>query len=258
MKRALLLVLILLASASGLILWLQRKDSGKKTPALMVFCAVNLKNPVESCASQFQRETGMEVQLQFGGSGTLLNQLRLARTGDLYIAADDGWMADAKRLGLTGDTVALAEQHPVIAVRTGNPKGVRALADLLRADVRVALANPEAASIGRATKAVLGEKWAPLAAQAAVMKPTVTDIASDLTLGAVDAAIVWDTTVPQFKALEAVEVPELSKQREHASAAVLVWSQQPESALRFARWMTAADKGEPIFRKHGFTPAQAK
>jgi len=46
-------------------------------PALMVFCAANLKKPVESAAQQFRKETGIEVQLQFGGSGTLVSQFRL-------------------------------------------------------------------------------------------------------------------------------------------------------------------------------------
>jgi hypothetical protein len=87
------------------------------------------------------------------------------------------------------------------------------------------------------------------------MKPTVTDIASDASLGTVDAAILWDSTVPQFKGLQAVEIPELSTRVEHASAAVLSWCKQPGTALRFARWMAAAEGGESIFKEHGFTPA---
>lgn len=150
----------------------------------------------------------------------------------------------------------LVRQHPVIAVRTGNPKHIRAVADLLRDDVRFALTNPDAASISRVSKAALGETWSKLAARATVMKPTVTEIAADLSLGTVDAAILWDATVPQFKGLVAVEVPELQARVENASAAVLAFCAQPAAALRFARYLAAPEKGGAVFQSHGFQLAE--
>ena len=229
---------------------------GAEGPAqpLMVFCAAGLKKPVEAVAAQYRAETGTEVQLQFGGSATLLSQLRIAQQGDLFIAADDGTIADARQAGAIHEVIPLAKQHPVIAVSAGNPKGVRALADLSRDGVGLALANPEAASIGKATKAVLGERYAALAAHAKVTKPTVTEIAADVKLGAVDAAIIWDSTARTF-GLEFVEVPELSPRVENASAAVLSSTRNAALALRFARYLAAPEKGGAIFQANGFTPA---
>ena len=146
------------------------------------------------------------------------------------------------------------DQIHSIAVGAGNPKGIHALADLLRDGVGVALANPEAASIGKVTKAVLGENYAALAAHAKVTKPTVTEIANDLKLGAVDAAIIWDATAHTF-GLESVEVPEFSTRVENASVAVLSSAGQPAQALRFARYLAAPEKGGAIFQANGFTPA---
>lgn len=232
-----------------------RSGSPKAPATLTLFCAANLKKPVEAAAAAFTRETGTEIQLQFGGSGTLISQLRVAKRGDLYLAADDGSMNDARKFELVRETISVARQHPVIAVRAGNPKNIRAIADLLRADVKVALANPEAASIGRVTKATLTNIYPQLAAHAAVMKPTVTEIASDLSLGAVDAAITYDSTVPQFKGLEKVEVPEFAMREEVASIAVLTFCEQPAAALRFARYLAAPAKGGAHFKASGFTPA---
>jgi ABC-type molybdate transport system substrate-binding protein len=195
------------------------------------------------------------VRLQFGGSGTLISQLRVARQGDLYLAADDGSMDDARKFERVRETIPVARQRPVIAVRAGNPKNIRALADLLREDVKVALANPEAASIGRVAKATLTNIYPQLAARAAVMKPTVTEIASDLSLGAVDAAIVYDSTVPQFKGLEKVEVPEFAQREETAVIGVLSFCTQPAAALKFARYLAAPEKGGVQFKASGFTPA---
>jgi len=221
---------------------------------LIVYCAAGLKKPVEAVAQQYRTETGTEVQLQYGGTGTLLANLRVAQKGDLFIAADDGTLADARKLGLTREVIPLARQHPVIAVAAGNPKGIKTLADLLRPDVRVALANPEAASVGRALKAALGTNYAALADHATVTKLTVMDLATDLKLGAVDAAVVWDSTVKVVPPLEAVEVPELSAHVDNASVAVLSFAAKPAAALRFARYLAAPEKGAGIFQRDGYTP----
>ncbi|MCX6872465.1 MAG: extracellular solute-binding protein [Verrucomicrobia bacterium] len=255
MKRTVLVICLLLAVALAAILWLSRGPPAARGGTLTVYCAAGLKQAVEAAAADYQRECGTAVSLQFGGTGTLLSQLRVARRGDLFVAADDGSLADARKSGVIREVLPLARQYPVIAVRKGNPKQIRTLDDLLRADVRVALANPEAASIGRATQAALGARWQALASHAAVMKPTVTELASDLSLGTVDAAILWDSTVGQFAGLGWVEVPELTARVETASVAVLASCTQPVAGLRFARYLAAPEKGGAVFRRSGFTPA---
>jgi ABC-type molybdate transport system substrate-binding protein len=84
------------------------------------------------------------------------------------------------------------------------------------------------------------------------MKPTVMDVAADLALGTVDAAILWDSTVPQFNALESVQVPELSAHQEYATVAVLTSAKDSAASLRFARYLTAPEKGAAIFARHHF------
>ena len=221
---------------------------------LVVYCAAGLKKPVETIAGQYRVETGVEVQLQYGGTGTLLANIRVAKKGDLFIAADDGALADARKYEVIKEVIPLARQHPVIAVRAGNPLHIQTLDDLRRDGVRVALANPEAASVGRATKAALGTNYPALAEHAVVTKPTVADIANDLKLGAVDVAIVWNSTVALFPGLEAVEAPELSARVENVSVAVLSFAQESAAALRFARYLAAPEKGGVVFKTSGLSP----
>ncbi len=230
--------------------------SSQSGVSLIVYCAAGLKKPVETAARQYESETGTRVSLQYGGTGTLLSQLQVAKRGDLYITAGEGAIEDARRLNLVRESLPLVHQRPVIAVKKGNPKGVAQLADLQQADLRIGLAHPDAASISKVSRRLLGEeRWTALAASAVVMKPTVTEVAADLALGAIDAAILWDATVPQFKDLEAVEVPELSAHREAACATPLTCSAQGAEALRFARYPAAPDKGGAVFAEHGFQPA---
>lgn len=253
MSRPLVGIALLLA-AGGLAFYALRPAGGGPRQ-LTVFCAAGLKKPVEDAAARYREETGAEVALQFGGTGTLLSQLRVAKQGDLFIAADDASLADARKLDVIREVLPLARQQLVVAVAAGNPKQIRGFSDLLKPGVRVALPNPEAASAGKVGKHLLGDRWEELAAKAAVTKPTVTEIAADVKLGAADAALIWDSTVPQFAGLEKVELPEFAKHLENASAAVLNSAVAAPEALRFARYLSAPERGGEVFQKHGFTPA---
>ena len=253
--KNLAVLLFALAALLAALAVLQKRGStptAAAPTALTVYCAAGVKQPVEAIAAKYRAEFGVEVQLQYGPTGALISNLRVAQRGDLFIAADDGSVADARKFELVREVLPLVRQHPVIAVRAGNPKNIRSLADLLRDDVKLALTNPDAASISRVAKAALGDTWGKLAARAAMMKPTVTEVAADLSLGTVDAAILWDATVPQFKNLAAVEVPELKDRVENASAAVLAACTQSVAALKFARYLAAPEKGGEVFRQHGF------
>lgn len=254
MKRLLPFLLIAAGCAWLIIQWRGHGHSGSQAH-LDIFCAAGLQKPVEAAAAAFEKETGISVSAQFGGTGTLLSQLQISKTGDLFIAADDGSLADASKRELVAEVLPVAIQTPVIAVAKGNPKGIKTLDDLLKADVKFAVANPEAASISKITRKLLGDRWDAFAKQAAVMKPTVTELAADVKIGSVDAAIIWDATARMFPDLEIVSVSPLSEHQEPASAAVLTACKQPATALKFARFLAAPQRGGEIMTKFGFTPA---
>ena len=224
--------------------------------ALLVYCAAGVKAPVEAVAREYEKAYGVPVQLQFGGSGTLLSSIRVVKAGDLFLAADESYIKSARDFGLLAETIPLARQRPVIVVAKGNPKNIRSLDDLQRNDVRVALANPDAASIGRTVRALLQKAglWAELEKHATVFKPTVNDIANDVKIGSVDAGIVWDATARQYPELELVTVPLFAPAQETISIGVLNASVQPAAALRFARYLGARDKGLKQFEKFYYEP----
>jgi molybdenum ABC transporter molybdate-binding protein len=237
----------------------QRPDpvvTGPSAPPLVVYCAAGMKPPVEQAAREYEETCGTKVQLQFGGSGTLLSNLRIAKRGDLYLAADNSYIVTAREQGLVAESLPLALLEPVIAVKKGNPKNIRSLPDLLRDDVLVALANPDAAAIGRISRQLLEQsgQWEPIAQRAKVFKPTVNDVANDIRLAGIDAGIIWDATANQYPELEAVRVPAFQAAREQVTIGVLKSTTQPTAALRFARYLAARDRGLLAFKQHGFSP----
>lgn len=224
-----------------------------------MFCAAGVKLPVEEVAAAFEEREGVRVAIQYGGSGTLLSALKVARRGDVYLAADASYTDLARGEGLMDEVREVARITPVIAVMKGNPKGVRTLEDLKREDVRVALANPEAASIGKQTRRILEEQgsWTEVeraVRENGVFKPTVTELVSDLLVGAVDAAVVWDANVRQHEELELMEVPEFDEETEAVSVGVLTFAEAAEAGRRWVDFLTGED-GADAFRRHGYEVA---
>ena len=229
----------------------------KQANTLLMYCAAGMRLPVEQIVADYEKEYGVSVQLQYGGSNTLLSQLSVAKTGDLYLAGDDSYIQMAQERGLVREAIPLAKMRPVIAVKAGNPKEIQAVDDLLREDVISALGNPDQAAIGKKTRALLTKSnhWAklePHVTATGVYKPTVPEVANDVKLGSVDAGVVWDTTLALYPDLEAVRTPELDAGTALVSIGVLTDAEQATEALRFARYLSARDRGLPTFAKNGF------
>ncbi|MBL9172859.1 MAG: molybdate ABC transporter substrate-binding protein [Verrucomicrobiales bacterium] len=224
---------------------------------LLVYCAAGLKGPVEEASREYERRTGVPVQLQFGGSGLLLNNLKVARRGDLFLAADNSYLDAGQSNGVIREIIPLAQMTAVIAVPKANPKKFTSLADLEAPGVEIASANPDATAIGRLTQRALEASghWRNLQPRIKVLKPTVNDVANDVKLGTVDAGIVWDATVNQYPELAAVSVPELQGAVAEVGVGVLSFSEQPAAALRFARFLGSREFGLPVFQKSGFVAA---
>jgi molybdenum ABC transporter molybdate-binding protein len=251
-------------------------NDGGETPTratgdLVMYCAAGLRVPVEEVVREYEAEYGLKVDLQYGGSDTLLSQLELNKfsDADLYLAADDSYTTRAQQKGLAAEAMPIAHMRPVIAVRKDRKKTIDSLDDLLAPGVAVAMAHPDQAAVGKATRELLqriplgdSTRWDQLerhVTEGGVFKGTVNDVATDVKIGSVDAGIVWDSTVamPEYsKDLVAVRVPELGGDPTLVSLCVLKSSPAPTEALKFARYLTARDRGLPHFAKFGMLPVE--
>lgn len=265
---------LLLGAAAAIVglaalLWLGGPGRSEGTAHLLMYCAAGLRPPVEAVAQRYEREYGIRVELQFGGSNALLTQIDVDKfgTADLFLAGDASYTQLAREKGLAAECLAVAYQRPVLAVRKDRPRPIRSLDDLLADGVKVALADPQQAAVGRAVRTALQKitvgpttRWQQLeqhVTQTGVFKPTVSDVATDVKLGTVDAGFVWDATVamPGYRdVLQAVTLPELAGARDQVTVCVLHSTRQPTAALRFARYLTACDRGLPVFQECGLEP----
>jgi len=252
---------VLAAVLVGLLVWNphEEKRPGSAQP-LVFYCAAGIKPPVEEVVKEYEEAFGVAVRLQYGGSGTLLSNLRAAQVGDLYLAGDASFIEIARERGLLAESTPLATMRPVIAIAKGNPKNIRSAQDLVRDDVRVALGNPDAASIGKQTRramidAGLWEALEKAVQSRGVFKPTVNDVANDIKLGTVDAGVVWDSIARQYPELEIVtSLVDDEAFAMQVTIGILRSSEQPTEALRLARYLAAPDKGARAFERHHYTP----
>lgn len=266
--RPWLITLGSLAVLAVVLLLLWRRPAGPELPAdegLVLYCAAAILKPVEEVAAAYEEEYGVRVRIEPGGSGTLLSKLKVApERADLFLAAEESYLREARAMKLVAEILPVARFHAVVAVATGNPRGIRTPEDLLREDVSVVLANPELAAVGRSVRRVLAGEglWEKLAARVQGPKArvslvgTVTEAAQAVKLAAADAALIWDATAKQF-GLEYVEPPGFSeKATEQIQIGVSTGTPRPTAALHFARYLTSADRGQPAFARHFFQPLE--
>jgi molybdate transport system substrate-binding protein len=126
---------------------------------LRVAAASDLQSVLPAITQQFERQTGVRVQMTFGSSGTLFSQMKNGAPFDLFFSADLIYPQQLEAAGLAEpDTLyQYAVGRLVVWVRRDSAldvtRGLQLLAD--PRVKRVAVANPDHAPYGRAALAAL-------------------------------------------------------------------------------------------------------
>lgn len=228
-------------------------------PALKVFCAAALKPAMQAIAADYEKDTGQRVEFEFGDSGTMLGSVSFRSDGDLFLPADDSFVRPAQEKGLVAETVPLCRMRAVVLTRPGNPHHLAKFEDLLKTELKLGIANPDTAAIGKVVRDHLLKlgTWAALAARLAAQFSTVTDSANGVQIGSLDAAIVWDSLASNYPELAVVRLPELDGAIGRVVLAILRSSRSPAEAAKFVRYISAGDRGMLFFRKFGFSELES-
>lgn len=254
--------LLMLALVSMICFTGEQAKAAEKT-RLMLFVGAASKPPMLEAKQVYEKaHPNVQLDMTFGGSGTLLQQMTLEKIGDIYIPGSDDFMdkAEEKKAVLAETRKILVYLIPTICVQHGNPKKIRSLTDLARPGITVGLAKPEAVCLGNASETVL--KKAGLLDK--VKKNVITYAASCehtqqlIQLGEVDAVIGWDA----FKSwspdkIDLVKIDPKYLRVHNIPAAVSVYSQNRKEAERFISFLTSK-QGKAIFTKHGYSITMPK
>jgi len=220
---------------------------------LLVLCGSSFVTPLEELAAAFTEETGIKVLHTVAGSEDFLPLVKAGRQGDILVTHDPylDYVREAK--ALAGHT-RVGFLAPVLAVQKGNPCVVKAIDDLARSGLRVALSNPEYSTCGEMVFHLLEKKGLLEKVTANVgnrLTKGHSNLGTFLETGAVDAVIMWNGVATNFAdAVDVVPTPYEYDQEIAVHLMGLDYSKHPDLVERFVSF--AKDKGPAVFARHGY------
>ncbi|MDD5556980.1 MAG: substrate-binding domain-containing protein, partial [bacterium] len=201
--------------------------------------------------------------VSYGGGGEALARMALSGKGDVLLAPEQWIMERATREGaVIPETIrTVAYMVPVIAVRKGNPRGIRTLADLAAPGTRVAISRPETTLLGTIAtdmfeKAGLADA---IGANVVTQAPDPGVLLAMLLMGQVDAGIIWHFYRDLAGGgIETIPLPCDGRAAiAEMQAAVSSYSTRGGEALGFVEFMASAE-GRSVWEEHGYLMTEAE
>ena len=236
----------------------------EKQDKINAFCGSASKPAMEEAAQAFTETTGIKVYLNFGGSGTMLSQMKIAKSGDVYIPGSPDYMLMAQRDGLVEpeSVKIVAYLVPAILVQGGNPKNIRALSDLASPGIDVGIGNPEAVCVGLYAYEILeyNNLLAEIVPNIVTHAESCSKTASLIVLKSVDAILGWRVFSEWHETIDVVYLePEQIPRLSYIPGAISTFAENREGAQKFLDFLVSP-RGREIFGRWGYitTEAEAK
>ena len=155
-------------------------------PPLQLAAASDLQKALSAVAKKFTSDTLIEVNITFGASGNLAEQIRAGAPFDIFFSANMKFVEKLAEEGkiLKDSVEPYARGKLVLGVRKSSADAIHELADITRPEIKkIALANPATAPYGTAGKqalerAGLWEKVAPKIVQADTVRQAMQFVES--------------------------------------------------------------------------------
>ena len=235
--------------------------SQKATPpeeTVWLYAGAGMRRAVDALVQAFEKESGMHVEVEYGGSGTLLSLIPQRKRADVFMPGDVWYVDRLNELhGSVAEKTSVAWFVPVVIVskrESTAAKNIQSITDFSRSNVRLALGDPKACQVGRITGKILKANGIDPASVAPRTKysMTVNELATWVKMGNADAAIVWDAVAANVAGdVRVIEIPKEKNILSHVVAGRLSGAQNPKGATAFIQFM-ASPKGQAILHEKGF------
>lgn len=225
--------------------------------SLLIFAGSASKPVLEEINRNFENENKARVEINFGGSGTILSQMKLAKKGDVYIPGSSDFMekAKAEKLVLPETEERIAYLIPSICVQKDNPENINSLEYLADKNIRLGIGAPQTVCVGLyAAEIIEGSGF-----KEKIRPKIVTNVescekaAALLVMKNVDAVFGWNV-FENWAPDKIKSIPIESKYLKrigYIPAAVSVYCKNKELALKYINYLKTPQVQE-IFRKNGY------
>jgi molybdate transport system substrate-binding protein len=207
------------------------------TGKLTVLAAASLTETFNQIGKDFEAANpGVTVTFSYAGSSALAQQITSGAPADVFASASPATMKTVTDAGdASGTAVVFVKNQLVIAVPKGNPKGVKALADLTKPGLKVALCATQVPCGAAAQKALTA---AGLTVTPVTLEQDVKAALSKVKLGEVDAALVYRTDAKAAASdVEGVEFPESAQAINDYPIVALKDAPNPSTAAAFVAFV---------------------
>ena len=231
-----------------------KKD--EQSQPLRLYAGAGLRLAVEELVAEFEKQTGLTVEPDYGGSGMILARAKTEDDGDLFLPGDVSYVdALQEQSGRVESRSQVAWFVPVILVQPGNPRNIRTVADLARDDVKVALGRLEKGpAVGKLSAEIFARAGLDRTKLDTMDAATVNELGNWVAMKTVDAAIVWRAIAVNLVAkgqAEFVEIPREKNVFSNITLAVMTTSKRQADAQKFVDFMTS-EKGRAILKEKGY------
>lgn len=232
---------------------------------MQIAAAADLKFAMQDISAQFEKQTGVKVDVTYGSSGNFFSQIQSGAPFDLFFSADMEYPRKLEAEGL-GEPGTLFEYGvgriviwtPADAKVDVAKDGWKAL--LESAVQRVAIANPEHAPYGRAAVAALQKAGIYARVQSKlVYGENISQAAQFVQSGNAQAGILAKSLAlsPAMRGGKQWEIPPDTYPAIEQGAVLLKSAQNKSDALTFLEFIKSK-KGRAILEKFGLaTPGSS-
>lgn len=227
-------------------------DSDESSAELTVLAASSLTESFTELEEKFEAEHDADVTISFDSSSVLAQQVIHGAPADVLATADERTMQLVVDEGLTdGDPQIFAENILTIVTPPDNPADITGLKDLEPDDVTFAVCVPEA-PCGNATQELF--ELNGIDAKAATQEQNVKSVLTKVTLGEVDAGLVYVTdAMAAGDDVVTVDAKNASQVVNPYPIAVLADADAPELAQEWVD-LVRGKEGQRVLSSDGFQP----
>ncbi|MDO4918044.1 molybdate ABC transporter substrate-binding protein [Kocuria sp.] len=218
---------------------------------LRVSAAASLTKSFDELSQDFEKDhPGVHVDVNYGGSSSLVQQLTEGAPADVFASADEKNMEKLTDAGLAkGEPEVFATNVLTLVVPEGNPAGIKSFQDVVDKDVKLVTCAPEV-PCGAATEKV--EKADGVTLKPVSQENAVTDVLGKVTSGQADAGIVYVTDAKSAgDEVETIDIPKADEAVNKYPVVALDKAQDPELAKEFVDLVTG-ERGQKVLKDAGF------
>lgn len=220
------------------------------TGEITVLAAASLTESFTTLGKQFEAaHPGVTVTLSFAASSALATQITSGAPADVFASASAKNMDAVVAAGAASDPKTFAQNVMQIAVPPSNPGKVTGVNDLAKADVKTALCQEQVPCGSTAAKVFSN---AGLTVTPVTLEPDVKSVLSKVTLGEVDAGVVYVTDVlAAGDEVQGIEIPADVNASTSYPIATLTESPNAATATAFVDYVLSAE-GAAVLTAAGF------